>query len=342
MKERKIELIDEVASFNWNSTERDYRKLKNELKIFRVENNIDFEIDEAIDILDMLFIGRHSNNYEEAREIVAYIVRRLGSERDWNRIDRAWAYMLLGRTETPEQCISLMERVLADDKLPPPFKAVGMMNAAFRLSQAKNREKFDHEILTKAFDKAIEYSLSYCEESEEPLFNFTFKNIILFRKSMFHGEIKDDAITESYIKTLRNGKEKALAALLTKQFDDFKAFRNKTLEKNIINVVAGKKLRECRKRRGLLLEDVTAATGVLQQYLSGYEKGVKNLIMADLKALCKFYNITSDEILNIEVDEVIEVENLKLIKTNSHTTEVSENGKRLLIETITKVSEILS
>ena len=39
MEEKKLELIHEVASFNWNNTEKDYRKLKNELKIFRVENN---------------------------------------------------------------------------------------------------------------------------------------------------------------------------------------------------------------------------------------------------------------------------------------------------------------
>ena len=59
----------------------------------------------------------------------------------------------------------------------------------------------------------------------------------------------------------------------------------------------GDRLRDARERLDLKQTDVASATGINNKILSGYERNISQPSLENLKTLCEYYNISSDEIL---------------------------------------------
>ena len=62
----------------------------------------------------------------------------------------------------------------------------------------------------------------------------------------------------------------------------------------------GDRLRDARERLDLKQTDVASATHISNKVLSGYERNIAQPSLENLKALCDYYNISADEILEIQ------------------------------------------
>lgn len=58
-------------------------------------------------------------------------------------------------------------------------------------------------------------------------------------------------------------------------------------------------LRELREDRDLMQADIAAVLNTTQQVYSRYEKGINELPLYRLKALCTFYQVSADYILGL-------------------------------------------
>ncbi len=63
------------------------------------------------------------------------------------------------------------------------------------------------------------------------------------------------------------------------------------------------KLRELREQRNLKQSDIALILATTQQVYSRYEKGINALPIHHLITLCKFYRISADYLLDINLDE---------------------------------------
>lgn len=63
----------------------------------------------------------------------------------------------------------------------------------------------------------------------------------------------------------------------------------------------GYKLREIRTAKGFSQQDIANVLNTTQQQYSKYETGTQELPARHIIALCKFYQISADELLGIEL-----------------------------------------
>ena len=64
-----------------------------------------------------------------------------------------------------------------------------------------------------------------------------------------------------------------------------------------------KKLRDLREDNDLTQEQVAYLLGTSQTMYVRYERGASDLPLRHLEALCRFYNVSADEILEIKSDD---------------------------------------
>ena len=64
-----------------------------------------------------------------------------------------------------------------------------------------------------------------------------------------------------------------------------------------------KKLRDLREDNDLTQEQVACLLGTSQTMYARYERGASDLPLRHLEALCRFYNVSADEILEIKFDD---------------------------------------
>ena len=64
-----------------------------------------------------------------------------------------------------------------------------------------------------------------------------------------------------------------------------------------------KKLRDLREDNDLTQEQVAYLLGTSQTMYARYERGASDLPLRHLEALCRFYNVSADEILEIKSDD---------------------------------------
>ena len=64
-------------------------------------------------------------------------------------------------------------------------------------------------------------------------------------------------------------------------------------------------IRELREDRDLKQADIAAILKTTQQVYSRYEKGINELPLHHLKALCEYYQVSADYILGLSRDPVI-------------------------------------
>lgn len=64
-----------------------------------------------------------------------------------------------------------------------------------------------------------------------------------------------------------------------------------------------KKLRDLREDNDLTQEQVAYLLGTSQTMYARYERGASDLPLRHLEALCRFYNVSADEILEIKFDD---------------------------------------
>ena len=62
------------------------------------------------------------------------------------------------------------------------------------------------------------------------------------------------------------------------------------------------KLKELREDRDLTQQDIAEMLYVKQSAISSYERGLRALSIDNLKALCRFYKVSSDYILDLPKD----------------------------------------
>lgn len=62
-------------------------------------------------------------------------------------------------------------------------------------------------------------------------------------------------------------------------------------------------IRVLREDRGLKQSEIADYLGTTQQVYSRYERGINEMPIRHLIALCKFYGVTSDYILGIEKEK---------------------------------------
>lgn len=62
------------------------------------------------------------------------------------------------------------------------------------------------------------------------------------------------------------------------------------------------KLKELREDRDLTQQDIAEMLYVKQSAISSYERGLRALSIDNLKALCRFYKVSSDYILGLPKD----------------------------------------
>jgi transcriptional regulator with XRE-family HTH domain len=60
------------------------------------------------------------------------------------------------------------------------------------------------------------------------------------------------------------------------------------------------KLKELRIRNGYTQEDIAKVLQTTQQYYGKYENGLRPLPIIHLVALCKFYHVSSDWLLELD------------------------------------------
>ena len=59
-------------------------------------------------------------------------------------------------------------------------------------------------------------------------------------------------------------------------------------------------IRELREDRDLTQSDIAKVLGTTQQVYSRYEKGINEMPMRHIITLCKFYQVSADEILGLK------------------------------------------
>ena len=64
-----------------------------------------------------------------------------------------------------------------------------------------------------------------------------------------------------------------------------------------------KKLRDLREDNDLTQEQVAYLLGTSQTMYARYERGASDLPLRHLEVLCRFYNVSADEILEIKFDD---------------------------------------
>ena len=63
------------------------------------------------------------------------------------------------------------------------------------------------------------------------------------------------------------------------------------------------RLRDLREDRDLVQKQVAAILGIDQRVYSNYETGKREPSLDIFKKLCEFYNVSSDYLLDIKVDD---------------------------------------
>ena len=60
------------------------------------------------------------------------------------------------------------------------------------------------------------------------------------------------------------------------------------------------KLKLLRKEKGVLQRDVAKAIGISESSYSNYEQGTREPSIEIIKALCRYYKVTSDYLIGLE------------------------------------------
>ena len=60
------------------------------------------------------------------------------------------------------------------------------------------------------------------------------------------------------------------------------------------------RLKELREEKGVYQKDIAKAIGVATNTYCGYEKGTREPNFQILKAICRFYQVSSDYLLGLE------------------------------------------
>lgn len=94
----------------------------------------------------------------------------------------------------------------------------------------------------------------------------------------------------------------------------------------------GEKLTKLRESRGLLQRDVAIELGIAPNTLSGYERDQRKPDSDTLVKLAKFYNVSVDELLGIEVGNVY----LSLAK-EAEKNGIDPDDIKLAIDTIKRL-----
>lgn len=85
-------------------------------------------------------------------------------------------------------------------------------------------------------------------------------------------------------------------------------------------MIIGKKLREIREKKGLLLRQVAAELEVNTAYISKMERGEKNIKREFVIKLSSIYNADTDELITLwlasQINEIIKSEKLGLNAIN--------------------------
>ena len=87
----------------------------------------------------------------------------------------------------------------------------------------------------------------------------------------------------------------------------------------------GDRLRDLREARNLKQTDVANALKISNKILSSYERNISLPTLDNLKNICKYYNVSADQLLDIELDKTI----VPAEETNSLVSITSEQ-KRIL------------
>lgn len=87
----------------------------------------------------------------------------------------------------------------------------------------------------------------------------------------------------------------------------------------------GDRLRDLREARNLKQTDVANALKISNKILSSYERNISLPTLDNLKNICKYYNVSADQLLDIELDKTI----VPSEETNSLVSITSEQ-KRIL------------
>ena len=340
MDEKKRKFLEKVISIGINDDVGYLQTLVKDLKIFLYEycSGKDRDISEAILIAEALTL-KHEENYQEgATEIVSPIINRLETVKKWNDIDISYLSIIVGFAESPDQVINLVERMLEySDSAYDNFKITTLCNSALFLLRAKFKQKVDFEKLTEAFNKYTKLGLDLCSKSGDRKYNLIDRHIFLIRQSLF--EFDEDSIRES-LAALRKEKEYEVVKILTKEIEEYKSYKNKTLQKINVDEKVGQNLRKVRKKRKLTVDEVADYLGVSKSYVSHFEKGTRNIPVTHIDELAELLDVSIDEFFG-RGEQKEEHVNLKLINTNLSTNTITMNGVNLYIENITRVSEIL-
>ena len=67
----------------------------------------------------------------------------------------------------------------------------------------------------------------------------------------------------------------------------------------------GDRLRDLREARNLKQTDVANALKISNKILSSYERNISLPTLDNLKNICKYYNVSADQLLDIELDKTI-------------------------------------
>lgn len=62
----------------------------------------------------------------------------------------------------------------------------------------------------------------------------------------------------------------------------------------------GQKIKKLRKEKGLSLKDLEKAIKIDRNMICNIEAGRRNLTLENLIKICKFFNVSADEILNLK------------------------------------------
>ena len=87
----------------------------------------------------------------------------------------------------------------------------------------------------------------------------------------------------------------------------------------------GDRLRDLREARNLKQTDVANALKISNKILSSYERNISLPTLDNLKNICKYYNVSADQLLDIELDKTI----VPAEETNSLVS-ITPEQKRIL------------
>jgi len=263
---------------------------------FLQDNGEDYQIQDALRILDIWHEELENNDFESSSDIAEPIFKRLSDENLWDFYDIRILAAVIDYTGTYSEVYALAEKLLfalekhSHEKRYLNIKLAIRGNVSSRLLRAKYFDSDDlvpSEELENWFAEYIQASLDLCDQLKlEPQ-----KAMFHIRKGLFYQD--DEFISRGFYRLEELG-EKEYFRVLEEDAREFKFFTGIKLSKNQFNRIVGANIRKRRNDAKMTIAQVNAAADIAPGYLSLVEAGRKSIGSFEMYKLCNAFSVSSD------------------------------------------------